>query len=95
MHRLGNLALLSRKKNSSASNRDFGWKKSAYFTKGGSTTFALTTQVLQFADWTAAVMQQRQDEMLARLEVHWRLQDRRSKAAIAEALLAELEALSR
>lgn len=91
VHRLGNLALLSRKKNSSASNRDFGWKKSAYFTKGGSTTFALTTQVLQFADWTAAVMQQRQDEMLAKLEVHWRLQDRRSKAAIAEALLAELE----
>lgn len=91
VHRLGNLALLSRKKNSSASNRDFDWKKSAYFTKGGSTAFALTTQVLQFADWTAAVMQQRQDAMLAKLEVHWRLQDRKSKAAIAEALLAELE----
>lgn len=91
VHRLGNLALLSRKKNSSASNRDFDWKKSAYFTKGGSTAFALTTQVLQFADWTAAVMQQRQDAMLAKLEVHWRLQDRKSKAAIAEALLVELE----
>lgn len=91
VHRLGNLALLSRKKNSSASNRDFAWKKSAYFTKGGSTAFALTTQVLQFTDWTAAVMQQRQDEMLAKLEAHWRLQDRKSKAAVAEALLAELE----
>ena len=91
VHRLGNLALLSRKKNSSASNRDFSWKKSAYFTKGGSTAFALTTQVLQFSDWTAAVMQQRQDEMLAKLEAHWRLQGRKSKAAVAEALLAELE----
>ncbi|MFY3386714.1 DUF4357 domain-containing protein [Paracidovorax sp. MALMAid1276] len=91
LHRLGNLALLSRKKNSSASNRDFDWKKSAYFTKGGSTTFALTTQVLQFTDWTTAVMQQRQDAMLAKLEGHWRLQGRMSKAAIAEALLAELE----
>lgn len=91
VHRLGNLALLSRKKNSSASNRDFAWKKAAYFTKGGSTAFALTTQVLQFADWTAAVMQQRQEVMLAKLEAHWRLQDRKSKAAVAEALLAALE----
>lgn len=91
VHRLGNLALLSRKKNSSASNRDFGWKKSAYFTKGGTSAFALTTQVLQHGDWTADVMQQRQDAMLAKLEAHWRLQDRKSKAALAEALMAELE----
>lgn len=93
VHRLGNLALLSRKKNSSASNRDFAWKKSAYFTKGGSTAFALTTQVLQVAEWTEAVMQQRQDAMLARLELHWRLQERKSRVALAEALLAELEAI--
>ncbi len=91
VHRLGNLALLSRKKNSSASNRDFDWKKSAYFTKGGASAFALTTQVLQFQDWTAEVMQQRQDTMLAKLETHWRLQNRKSKAALTEALLAELE----
>ena len=90
VHRLGNLALLSRKKNSSASNRDFSWKKSAYFTKGGTSAFALTTQVLQHEDWTAAVMQQRQEVLLATLEVHWRLQDRKSKAELAEALLAEL-----
>lgn len=91
VHRLGNLALLSRKKNSSASNRDFAWKKSTYFTKGGTSAFALTTQVLQHAEWTTEVMQQRQDSMLGRLEAHWRLQDRKSKAALAEALLAELE----
>jgi hypothetical protein len=91
VHRLGNLALLSRKKNSSASNRDFSWKKSTYFTKGGITAFALTTQVLQYADWTMEVMQQRQDAMLAKLETHWRLQDRKSKADLSEALLAELE----
>ncbi|MCK6426645.1 MAG: DUF4357 domain-containing protein [Burkholderiaceae bacterium] len=91
VHRLGNLALLSRKKNSSASNRDFGWKKSAYFTKGGTSAFALTTQVLQHEDWTVDVMQQRQDALLAKLEAHWRLQDRKSKAELADALLAELE----
>lgn len=91
VHRLGNLALLSRKKNSSASNRDFDWKKSAYFTKGGTSAFALTTQVLQHADWTVEAMQQRQDGMLATLEAHWKLQDRQSPTDAAEALLAQLE----
>jgi hypothetical protein len=90
VHRLGNLALLSRKKNSAASNRDFAWKKTSYFTKGGTTAFTLTTHVLQFNDWTPEVMQQRQSAMLAKLEAHWRLQDRKSKADLAEALLAEL-----
>lgn len=91
VHRLGNLALLSRRKNSSASNRDFAWKKSSYFTKGGVSAFALTTQVLQHDEWTESVMQQRQDVMLSKLEAHWRLQARMSKAAIAEAMLAQLE----
>jgi hypothetical protein len=88
VHRLGNLALLSRSKNSAASNRDFEWKKTAYFTKGGVCSFALTTQVLQHADWTLAVMQQRQESMLQLLEAHLRLQDRKSKAELAETLLA-------
>lgn len=90
VHRLGNLALLSRKKNSSASNRDFTWKKSTYFTKGGTSSFALTTQVLQHSDWTVEIMQKRQETMLKTLETHWRLQDRKSKADLAEAMLAEL-----
>ena len=49
VHRLGNLTLLSRKKNSSASNYEFERKKNVYFTKGGVCSFALTTQVLQHA----------------------------------------------
>ncbi|WP_349606900.1 DUF262 domain-containing protein [Cupriavidus sp. DF5525] len=88
VHRLGNLALLSRKKNSAASNREFAWKKSAYFTKGGTTAFALTTQVLQHEDWTVDVMQQRQSKMLGVFELHWRLQDRLSKGDVAAALLS-------
>lgn len=90
VHRLGNLALLSRRKNSAASNYDFEKKKTAYFTKGGVSSFALTTQVLQHGSWTVEVMQQRQDEMLKVLEAHWSLQDRKSKADHAEAMLAEL-----
>jgi hypothetical protein len=94
VHRLGNLALLSRKKNSAASNRDFTWKKSAYFTKGGVCSFALTTQVLQHTEWTVAVMQQREQTMLTALETHWRLENRKSKTDLAEALLAELADVS-
>lgn len=90
VHRLGNLTLLSRKKNSSASNYEFERKKNAYFTKGGVSSFALTTQVLQHATWTVDVMQQREDAMLSKLESHWRLESRKSSADIAEALLAEL-----
>lgn len=90
VHRLGNLALLSRNKNSSASNRDFDWKKASYFTKGGVSSFALTTQVLQHPEWTVDVMGERQAELMRKLEQHWRLQDRQSKEAAAEALLSEL-----
>lgn len=78
VHKLGNLALLTRKKNSSANNYDFARKKTAYFTKGGVSPFALTTQVLQHADWTTKVLDQREAQLLAVLEQHWRLGDRQS-----------------
>lgn len=90
VHRLGNLALLSRSKNSSASNRDFNWKKNSYFTKGGVSSFALTTQVLAHAEWTVDVLEQRQTELIQTLERHWRLEGRQSKEALAKAQLAIL-----
>ncbi len=88
VHRLGNLALLSRKKNSAASNYEFSKKKTAYFTRGGICTFGLTTQVLQHSDWTVAVMAQRQQMLLQTLEEAWRLQGRISRAEQAAQLLA-------
>lgn len=94
VHRLGNLTLLSRKKNSAASNYEFEKKKNAYFTKGGVCSFALTTEVLKHNDWTEAVMQQRQERMLKALETHWCLQDRKSKAEVAAAKVAETELAS-
>lgn len=72
-HRLGNLALLTRKKNSSASNYDFERKKSAYFTNGGISPFPLTTQVLQHSEWNTSVVEARQSTLLATLKAHWRL----------------------
>jgi hypothetical protein len=94
VHRLGNLALLSRRKNSAASNYEFEKKKNAYFTKGGVYSFALTTEVLKHNEWTESVMQQRQEKMLKILETHWCLQDRKSKAELAEAKLAETKQAS-
>lgn len=89
VHRLGNLALLNRQKNSAASNYSFEKKKTAYFAKGGVCTFALTTQVLQHSEWTEAVIKARQTQMLQKLEAHWRLQGRKSKAELAELKLPQ------
>lgn len=90
VHRLGNLTLLSRAKNSSASNYDFEKKKLSYFTKGGVSTFALTTQVLQHGTWSADVMRSRQDDLLQVLEQHWDLGGRQAAKQLGDKLLDEL-----
>ena len=90
VHRLGNLTLLSRKKNSAASNFEFEKKKTAYFTKGGTSSFALTTKILLHSTWTESVMQIRQDEIMMAFEAHLRLQDRLSRGDLAQATLDEL-----
>ena len=72
-HRLANLVLLSRRKNTQASNYDFERKKSEYFQKNGTTTFALTTQVVNESEWTPAVLERRQDELIGALKKEWRL----------------------
>lgn len=73
-HRLGNLLLLPRRKNSEASNYDFDEKKKRYFTsKRGVCTFALTSQVLKETAWTPAVTTRRQAELLDVLKKVWTL----------------------
>lgn len=78
VNRIGNLALLTRSKNSSASNYEFERKKSAYFSHNGISPFVLTTQVLAKPEWTIDVVTKRQKEVLKLLESHWRLYDRKS-----------------
>jgi hypothetical protein len=91
VHCLGNLALLTRKKNSSASNYEFSRKKSAYFTRGGVSPFALTTQIIQQADWTESVVSRRQNQLLSILESYWRLQDREPPSNLARLDLSATE----
>jgi hypothetical protein len=73
-HRLGNLLLLNRAKNSEAQNYDFAKKKAKYFTTtNGVAIFALTTQVLGHDTWTPKVVEARHAELLARLAKEWDL----------------------
>lgn len=73
-HRLGNLLLLNRTKNSEAQNYDFDVKKWKYFTSSkGAALFALTTQVLSYQEWTPTVVEQRQAELTKKLIDEWEL----------------------
>lgn len=73
-HRIANLLLLTRRKNSQARNWDFQKKKEKYFTgKGGVTPFALTTQVVSEPAWTEAVLETRQTKLLQVLTETWAL----------------------
>lgn len=73
LHRLGNLVLLSFRKNTRASNWEFDRKKDEYFQRGGVTPFALTLQVINEKKWTPAVLERRQSELVDKLKTEWRL----------------------
>lgn len=72
-NRIANLVLLSRSKNSAASNWEFDRKKREYFTKGNVTPFALTTEVLQEHSWTPEVLERRQQDIIGRFKREWSL----------------------
>ena len=74
VHRLANLVPLTQKRNSQAQNYDFPRKKSAYFGgKHGVSSYALTTQVLKTNEWTPAVVERRQLDLLELLSNRWDL----------------------
>ncbi|MHB8596180.1 MAG: DUF262 domain-containing protein [Ktedonobacteraceae bacterium] len=74
VNRLGNLVLLSRGKNMRAENFDFDVKKQKYFmTNDGISSFVLTTQVLRYHEWTPAIIEKRQGELIGALKSMWKL----------------------
>ncbi len=74
LHQLGNLVLLSRQKNQDANNYDFARKKAVYFSnRQGISPFALTSQVLREPEWTPAIIQKRQHELVSKLANYWNL----------------------
>jgi Protein of unknown function (DUF1524) len=67
VHRLANLVLLTRRKNTQASNLDFDEKKGRYFSPaGGVSNFALTNTVIQEPRWDVATLERRQAEFVAK-----------------------------
>lgn len=75
-HRLANLVLLNRTKNSEAQNYDFETKKQKYFSgRKGVSTFALTSQVLSADKWTPRSLEIRQKDLLGVMYAEWMLKD--------------------
>ena len=74
VHKLANLVLLTRRRNSSAQNYDFDTKKRKYFSDSeGTSAFVITTQVLERDAWTPEVLEERQQRQLEKLKDVWRL----------------------
>ncbi|MBS0181742.1 MAG: DUF262 domain-containing protein [Nitrospira sp.] len=74
LHRVANLVLLSRAKNSEAQNFDFEEKKERYFKSAkGISPFVLTTQVLNETEWTLEVLHNRQEQLVGKLQEIWSL----------------------
>ncbi|MCI5177931.1 MAG: DUF262 domain-containing protein [Candidatus Electrothrix sp. AW3_4] len=73
VHKLGNLVLLSRAKNSSASNYELEKKKNSYFKVKGVSPFAITTQVLSYDTWTEEIINTRQEKYVEILSKEWNL----------------------
>ena len=75
VHRIANLVPLTRSHNSEAQNYDFDKKKRTYFqSKSGTTSYALTTQVVNEAEWTKAFVEKRQQYLLGVFSNAWELQ---------------------
>src|SRR5690606_10821286 len=72
--KIANLVPLTRQLNSAASNLDFAKKKTAYFGgRKGVSSYVMTTQVLNTAEWTPEVVEKRQKSLLDVLEAGWKL----------------------
>ncbi len=74
VHRLGNLVLLSRKKNSAAKNYDFDEKKQRYFQERNNVIFPLTINVLNQNEWKVEQVKENQEQYLNILTNLWNIE---------------------
>lgn len=74
LNRIANLVPLTRQRNSAAQNYDFDTKKTKYFTtKSGTSSYQLTTQVINIDKWTPDIVKQRQEDLLSVFTDSWDL----------------------
>jgi len=75
LNRIANLVPLTRQRNSAAQNYDFVLKKTKYFTtKSGTSSYQLTTQVINIDKWTPELVERRQEELLSVFKTKWDLE---------------------
>ena len=72
-NKLGNLVLLSGRKNSAARNYDFETKKQKYF-KGKSTPFMVTREIEKNENWNMYNLKQRHNELINRIVAIYNVQ---------------------
>ena len=71
-HKIGNLVPLGQRHNSGAKNFDFDIKKKIYFTgKYGTSSYSLTTQVINETSWIPSVVEKRQAYLLDVFKKNW------------------------
>ncbi len=74
LNRIANLVPLTRPSNSAAQNYEFDVKKVKYFqSKGGTSSYTLTTQVLNVASWTPDAVKTRQENLEGIFSEKWEL----------------------
>lgn len=74
LNKIANLVPLTRQRNSAAQNYDFDTKKIKYFqTKEGTSSYQLTTQVINIKEWTPLVVEERQKYLLDVFTNKWDL----------------------
>lgn len=72
LHKIGNLLPLSKRYNSQTQNYEFDVKKEKYFKgKAGTTSYALTSQVLSYSQWTPAIVKARQEDLIGVYKKNW------------------------
>jgi uncharacterized protein with ParB-like and HNH nuclease domain len=64
-NKIGNLVLLSGRKNSKAGNLEFSKKKSVYFKEKG-TSFKITQEISDYDSWTSDILKSRQTDLIER-----------------------------
>lgn len=75
INKIANLLLLTRQKNSEAQNKDFDYKKKNYYQgKYGTTSYPLTSQVLNVEEWTPGILEKRQKTLIDCFVENWELQ---------------------
>ncbi len=75
LNRIANLVPLTRQRNSAAQNYDFNTKKVKYFqSKSGTSSYTLTTQVINVASWTPDVVKERQKDLKDFFMKKWNIQ---------------------